>query len=62
MRIKAAAMGLDAEDYFSDRTLDDTEMLYSGRMELPEDFWETHGKKCRVGRKMDKLGTKFLDH
>lgn len=47
MRIKAAAMGLDAEDYFSDRTLDDTEMLYSGRMELPEDFWETHGKKMQ---------------
>lgn len=47
MRIKAVAMGLDAEDYFSDRTLDDTEMLYSGRMELPEDFWETHGKKMQ---------------
>lgn len=47
MRIKAVAMGLDAEDYFSDRTLDDTEMLYSGRMELPENFWETHGKKMQ---------------
>ena len=45
MRIKAIAMGLDAEDYFSDRTLDDTEMLYSGRLELPENFWQTHGKK-----------------
>ena len=44
MRIKATAMGLAAEDYFSDKTLDDTDMLYSGRMELPADFWETHGK------------------
>ena len=47
MRIKASAMGLAAEDYFSDKTLDDTEMLYSGRMQLPEDFWETHGKKMQ---------------
>lgn len=47
MRIKATAMGLAAEDYFSDKTLDDTDMLYSGRMQLPEDFWETHGKKMQ---------------
>lgn len=47
MRIKATAMGLLAEDYFSDKTLDDTDMLYSGRTELPEDFWETHGKKMQ---------------
>ena len=37
MRIKATAMGLAAEDYFSDKTLDDTDMLYSGRVQLPED-------------------------
>ena len=47
MRIKATAMGLAAEDYFSDKTLDDTDMLYSGRMQLPEDFWETHGNKMQ---------------
>lgn len=45
MRIKATAMGLEAEDYFNDKTIDDTDMLYSGRMELPMDFWESHGKK-----------------
>ena len=45
MRIKATAMGLEAEDYFNDKTIDDTDMLYSGRMELPADFWESHGKK-----------------
>lgn len=47
MRIKATALGLAAEDYFSDKTLDDTDMLYSGRLQLPEDFWETHGKKMQ---------------
>ncbi len=47
MRIKATALGLAAEDYFTDKTLDDTDMLYSGRAQLPADFWETHGKKMQ---------------
>ncbi|MDY2899392.1 MAG: PIN domain-containing protein, partial [Candidatus Aphodousia sp.] len=47
MRIKATALGLAAEDYFNDKTLDDTDMLYSGRAQLPTDFWDTHGKKMQ---------------
>lgn len=47
MRIKATALGLAAEDYFTDKTLDDTDMLYSGRAQLPADFWETHDKKMQ---------------
>ena len=44
MRIKAHALGLAAEDYFNDRVLEDTDLLYTGVRELPGDFWETHGK------------------
>jgi PhoH-like ATPase len=44
MRIKARALGLAAEDYFNDKVLEDTELLYSGVRELPPDFWERHGK------------------
>ena len=44
MRIKARALALPAEDYFNDQVLEDTDLLYSGVMALPEDFWETHGK------------------
>jgi len=44
MRIKARAMGLSAEDYFNDKVLDDTDLLYTGVRALPADFWETHGK------------------
>ncbi|RJX32635.1 MAG: PhoH family protein [Oxalobacter sp.] len=44
MRIKARALGLPAEDYFNDQVLEDTDLLYSGVMVLPDDFWETHGK------------------
>jgi len=44
MRIKARALGMAAEDYFNDKVLEDTELLYSGVRELPADFWDRHGK------------------
>lgn len=44
MRIKARALGLPAEDYFNDKTLDDGDLLYNGVLALPADFWEQHGK------------------
>ena len=44
MRIKARALGIAAEDYFNDKVLEDTELLYSGTTELPTDFWDKHGK------------------
>jgi len=44
MRIKARALGFLAEDYFNDKVLEDTDLLYSGVRELPENFWDTHGK------------------
>jgi PhoH-like ATPase len=44
MRIKARALGLPAEDYQNDKTLDDVDLLYTGVLPLPPDFWERHGK------------------
>ncbi len=44
MRIKARALGFLAEDYFNDKVLEDTDLLYSGVRELPESFWDSHGK------------------
>ena len=44
MRVKARALGLPAEDYFNDRTLEDGDLLYTGVMALPADFWDSHGK------------------
>jgi PhoH-like ATPase len=43
MRIKARALGLAAQDYFNDKVLEDTDLLYAGARELPPDFWESHG-------------------
>ena len=39
LRIKAAIVGVDAEDYQNDRVLDDLDLLYSGYDVLPADFW-----------------------
>jgi PhoH-like ATPase len=44
LRIKAAIVGVHAEDYFSDRTIEDADLLYTGMQALPPNFWEQHGK------------------
>jgi len=44
IRIKARAIGIAAEDYFNDKVLEDTELLYTGMQELPANFWEKHSK------------------
>jgi len=43
LRIKAAILGVHAEDYFNDRTIEDADLLFKGVTALPADFWETHG-------------------
>ncbi|MFL6694750.1 MAG: PIN domain-containing protein, partial [Ramlibacter sp.] len=44
MRVKARALGLATEDYRNDKTLDDIDLMYSGALALPPDFWAKHGK------------------
>ncbi len=43
MRVKARALGLGTDDYQNDKTLEDGDLLYSGALALPPDFWSTHG-------------------
>jgi len=45
LRIKAAIIGIHAEDYYSDKTIEDADLLFTGTQALPEDFWETQGSK-----------------
>ncbi len=47
LRIKAAIVGVHAEDYYSDRTIEDADLLDAGSHVLPADFWEQHGKDMR---------------
>jgi len=54
LRIKAAVLGVHAEDYYSDKTLEDSDVLYSGMAALPADFWERHGKDMRSWKETDR--------
>ena len=47
LRIKAAVLGVHAEDYYSDKTIEDADVLYRGVEELPADFWDRHGQDMR---------------
>ena len=44
MRVKARALGLHAEDYQNDKTLEDGDLLYSGSLALNSDFWSKQAK------------------
>lgn len=44
MRLKARTLSLSAEDYFNDQVLEDSDLLYSGMLALPDNFWNKHGK------------------
>ena len=47
MRIKARALGLEAQDYFNDKVLEDSDLLYTGKRELSDTFWEQHAQDMR---------------
>ena len=49
LRIKAAIVGVHAEDYYSDRTIEDVDLLHVGSHALPADFWENNGADMRSG-------------
>ena len=54
LRIKAAVVGVHAEDYYSDKTLEDADVLYNGMSALPSDFWERHGTNMRSWKDGDR--------
>ncbi len=45
LRIKAAALGIPAEDYQNDQVLDDLTLLYKGQTEIEPEFWDRHSKE-----------------
>jgi PhoH-like ATPase len=47
LRIKAAITGVHVEDYYSDKSIEDADLLYTGVHRLPADFWEQQGAKLK---------------
>ena len=66
LRIKAAIVGVHAEDYYSDRTIEDVDLLHVGSHTLPADFWEKNGADLRSGtdkgRTWYELGGPQIEH
>ena len=54
LRIKAAVVGVHAEDYYSDKTIEDADVLYTGTAKLSADFWEQHGSEMRSWKEGDR--------
>jgi PhoH-like ATPase len=54
LRIKAAVVGVHAEDYYSDKTIEDADVLYTGTAKLSADFWEQHGSEMRSWKEADR--------
>jgi PhoH-like ATPase len=54
LRIKAAVVGVHAEDYYSDKTIEDADVMYTGLAALPANFWEAHGKDMRSWKEAER--------
>ncbi len=57
LRIKAAVVGVTAEDYASDKVLEDLDLLYTGYTRLPDDFWDLHADDLSSWQ--DETGTYY---
>ena len=57
LRIKAAIIGVHAEDYYSDKTIEDADLLYTGMQRAAGQLLGTHGKQPRV---LARAGTHVL--
>jgi PhoH-like ATPase len=57
LRIKAAILGVHAEDYFTDKTIEDADLLYAGTQEVGVDFWDKQGSTIESWQ--DKANTYY---
>ena len=41
LRIKASALGIQAEDYWNDEAIEDADLIYTGILDVGDDFWNS---------------------
>ncbi len=59
LRIKAAVVGVEAEDYRNDRVLDDLDLLHTGYTDLPPSFWANDREQLKSWT--DEVGRTFYE-
>ena len=66
LRIKAAVVGIHAEDYRNDRVLEDVDLLYTGHYLLEKEFWDRHAREMEswvdAGRTFYRLKGPDIEH
>ena len=55
IRIKARALSIVSQDYFSDRALEDSDLLPSGVVTLGSDFWEKHAESLKSWQENSRI-------
>lgn len=61
MRIKAAVLGINAEDYRNDQVLDDVNLLFCGHQQLAADFMQKHSKTMETWQEEDRTFYRITD-
>jgi len=59
LRIKARVLGIQAEDYYNDKVLDDPDLMYSGLHRMDGDFWEEHSRDLESWQEGERTYYRF---
>ncbi|MCS3902118.1 PhoH-like ATPase [Methylohalomonas lacus] len=59
LRIKARVLGIQAEDYYNDKVLDDADLLYTGVARIDGDFWAEHGRNLESWQQGERTYYRF---
>lgn len=59
LRIKARVLGIQAEDYYNDKVLDDVDLMYTGVQRIDGDFWTEHGRDLESWQQGERTYYRF---
>ncbi len=59
LRIKARVLGIQAEDYYNDKVLDDPDLIYTGLHRIDGDFWEAHSRNLESWQEGERTFYRF---
>ena len=59
LRIKARVLGIQAEDYYNDKVLDDPDLMYTGLHRMDGNFWEKHARDLESWQEGERTYYRF---
>ncbi|MDZ7735252.1 MAG: PhoH family protein [Gammaproteobacteria bacterium] len=59
LRIKARVLGIQAEDYYNDKVLDDPDLMYTGLHRIDGDFWEENARDLESWQEGERTYYRF---